>query len=212
MPSLLNRSITALLLLSVLSSCSSILDTRSVETNVPRPDGVKAVWARQTFFFEYHASSVRYTCDALGQKLRSVLVALGAHQDLEIRARPCDPAAEVSRFEITMRSPKAASLKELEAYFRDDPKAELIARLHGQTIDANTLHQHRFDATWRTVSLGKLRSVALQQSDCELIRQMRDGVFGRFSLKIIQDLHCAPWSVAASRLRFTVSVLTSMWQ
>ena len=64
----------------------------SADTGKPIP----AVWKEQHLSFFYMGRTVRYTCDGLRDKVRAMLLDLGARRDLTITALGCvAPAAQV---------------------------------------------------------------------------------------------------------------------
>src|ERR1700761_7137655 len=52
-----------------------------------------AVWRAQSVEFSYPGRTVRYSCDGLREKLRAILLELGARRDLSIGADGCDHRA-----------------------------------------------------------------------------------------------------------------------
>jgi hypothetical protein len=51
--------------------------------------GESAVWAPKELTFTYQGHTTQYTCDGLRDKMRSILLELGARQDIRVRGFGC---------------------------------------------------------------------------------------------------------------------------
>ena len=58
-------------------------------------DPVPAVWKEQHLSFTYTGRTSRYSCDGLREKVRALLLDLGARRDLQIAAIGCEPTASL---------------------------------------------------------------------------------------------------------------------
>jgi hypothetical protein len=195
-------------LLLSLSGCASPFERSSdrAPEEVSKPHAVQAAWKWQRIVFEYRPGNVHYTCFALQEKLKTILLTLGARQDLSIRPHPCDLSARVARFEIEMRSPIEVTPQNSPASL--SAREELIDRV--QRLENRTAAPRMFHAAWRPVSFRSDRRLSLDNADCQLVKQLRDGVFPFLSLRIAEELRCSPLAVASGRLQLSVYVLTAV--
>src|SRR6266699_5840765 len=51
--------------------------------------GGEAVWTPRELLFIYQGFTARYSCDGLRDKVRSILLELGAREDLKVTETPC---------------------------------------------------------------------------------------------------------------------------
>src|SRR5580704_3754722 len=56
---------------------------------------IPAVWKEQHLSFTYMGRTSRYSCDGLRDKVRALLLDLGARRDLKITAIGCEPTARL---------------------------------------------------------------------------------------------------------------------
>lgn len=70
-----------------------------------------AVWRAQSVVFSYPGRTMRYSCDGLREKLRAILLELGARRDLRIRAGGCDQRAPRLTLEFSTPMPPQPQLK-----------------------------------------------------------------------------------------------------
>src|SRR5258707_15163032 len=62
-----------------------------------RGEPIAAVWKEQQLRFFYLGRTSRYSCDGLRDKVRAMLLELGARRDLRIEALGCEGSAAQSR-------------------------------------------------------------------------------------------------------------------
>jgi len=115
-----------------------------------------ATWRPYDLIIDLHALPVRYSCDDLWYKFHDVLLALGARPDLEILAYRCEPGLD----DRAARS----------------PHVQLRFNLP-ETVDPSQARWADIQATAATVRLAPGHPAALHDSDCELLRQMKDELF-----------------------------------
>src|SRR5271154_4439848 len=58
---------------------------------------LQAVWKEQRLEFSYMGRTARYSCQGLRDKMRSLLLDLGARRDLEVSLYACDESAPLHR-------------------------------------------------------------------------------------------------------------------
>jgi hypothetical protein len=115
-----------------------------------RPDD-SAVWVPKEFTFRYQGFTTQYSCDGLRDKMRKVLLELGARPDLEVSNYGCtrlsgpDPFPGVRvRMNVLQPAPKgeqavAAQWEKVDLLSRRDPidataDCELILQIEQQVL------------------------------------------------------------------------------
>lgn len=122
---------------------------------------VSTVWAPKQLNFIYRHATATYSCDGLQEKMRSILLKLGARADLQVRGYGCtrlvgpDPLAGVS---IRMNVLQQA-----------DRQAGQAVAAHWKMVDVLTDYDNRdpIDAT----------------GDCDLINEVRHQVLPLFATR-----------------------------
>src|SRR6202165_980949 len=59
------------------------------EAGAAATHGESAVWTPKELTFAYQGFTTKYSCDGLRDKVRSILLKLGAREDLQVNASPC---------------------------------------------------------------------------------------------------------------------------
>jgi hypothetical protein len=157
-----------------------------------RDSVVEAVWKTEQVNFEYRGRGTHYTCGELRNTLRRILKSVGATGELRLRAYACsDEGLGAARFEITLQVPVEATEANLRAITTYNSQRELVARVRGETLP--TIDQvSRFAAEWRAIKVGRDRSFRLRPGDCELMKQVRDEILPRLSVRIVRErLSCS---------------------
>lgn len=117
-----------------------------------------AVWTTRNFTFEYQGFTTRYTCDGLREKMRSLLIKLGARDDLQVtpygcpgRTGPDLPIGIIVKMRVLAPAPAGTA----------------------QSVSA----------TWKKVDLLGTRAPLDAASDCELIAQVQRKVLPQFATR-----------------------------
>jgi hypothetical protein len=153
-----------------------------------------ATWRPYDLIVDLHDLPVRYSCDDLWYKFHDVLLALGARPDLQILAYRCAPG---------MPNQGARS-----------PRVQLRFNLP-ETVDKSQARWADAHATTETVRLGPGHPASLRDSDCELLRQMKDELLAALttSTRIVSfDLACAAPHAAHWPFNVTVQSLEAVKQ
>lgn len=145
------------------------------------PGSQPAIWAAHDVTLNLYNLPRSYFCDELRQKFHDVLLVLGA--------RP-DPNIQTSRCELGSRSPGVHARFSMPQISESPAKA-------GTVVEASAI----------LVRLEPGHPVSLDVTDCELLRQIKDGLLMPLSQPVITySLACsAPPSRGA---RFSLSVRT----
>jgi len=158
-----NRSVAALTAASVLACASAWANPQS-EPSAGSDRESAAVWVLKELHFDYRGFTTQYSCDGLRERMRNVLLELGARPDLQVRGYGCtqlvgpDPFAGVS---ITMNVLQPA------------------AKPGGQTVPAR----------WKTVDVLATEpndhDPVGAAADCELIAEIRQKVLPLFATRTV---------------------------
>jgi hypothetical protein len=144
------------------------------------PTAQPATWIAHDLNVDLHNLPQRYYCDELRQKFRDVLLALGA--------RP-DPNVLTSRCEIGSRSPSVRVQFSMPEVLERNSKGGAVVQVAAAIVRLEPGHP-----------------VSLRAGDCELLRQIKDGLLTAvFQSAMNFNLACSAPSVVA---RFNLSVQT----
>ena len=120
-----------------------------------------AVWTPKELRFVYMGFTSHYSCDGLADKMRSILLQLGARPDLRIRALPCSgslgrptefPGVTVNMYVLTPWDATSANATVIPV-----------------------------PAHWRLVELSTDRDPLREAGDCELLEQVKAHVLPLFT-------------------------------
>jgi hypothetical protein len=166
---------------------SCMLGWNAQATSPPHSNQL-ATWRPYDLIVDLQNLPQPYSCDALWYKFHDVLLALGARPDLKILTYKCQGDASG----VGTRSPSAQlqfSLPELLP-----PAQAGLAQ---------------FQASTTTVHLTPGHPASLHASDCELLRQMKDGLIASLSRQVISvDLACDAPPAAQKPFSLTLQTLT----
>jgi hypothetical protein len=167
----------------------------------PTADGgpVDAIWQVQRFDFDYRSARSYYACGALQRKIGDILSAVGVHKSVTVEIN-CDGLSlmNVARASITLAAPVEATDENIRQATTFDGRAELLARMRNVPLPT-AADIERFRAEWRSVSLLKNRQLSLAAADCDLLRNIRDQIFPKLSIRVMRDgLTCTQ---SATRLK-----------
>src|SRR5688572_381561 len=70
----------------------------SADTSADR--SIEAVWKEQRLAFRYNSSRSFYSCQALAKKIGSILLSIGAREDVRMSQFVCAESFGTARFEI----------------------------------------------------------------------------------------------------------------
>jgi hypothetical protein len=161
--------------------------------NAPAPAGEpqSAVWTDKELTFVYQGFTTRYSCDGLRDKVRSVLLDLGAQKkDLKVMELGCSsPTGRPDPFpgvRVKMRVLQPA----------DSPDAAKAA-------DPTPVAAH-----WKPVDLKLRDSFTTDSGECELVEQIRQKIVPAFAARNV-DLRttCIPHQATVARPILKMEVL-----
>ena len=147
-----------------------------------------AVWTPRELLFIYQGFTTRYSCDGLRDKVRSILLELGAREDLKVTETGCsslggpDPFPGV-RIKMNVLQPAA------------DKNA---------TAGTQSVPSH-----WKMLDLTPQRDAVSAAGECELIEQVKQSILPLFATRNVEySSNCLPHQlqIGATRLRAEVLV------
>jgi hypothetical protein len=151
------------------------------------PAGEPAVWTSKELHFVYQGFTAKYSCDGLRDKMRQVLLALGARDDLQVRSYGCstssgpDPFPGV-RVQMNVLQPQAGA---------------------GGSAASGVVAAH-----WKPVTLSLDRDPLAAATDCELVEQVKRYVLPLFTTRNVQFRSaCVPHQAAIGGTELRADVL-----
>jgi hypothetical protein len=158
---------------------------------------IPAVWKEQHLSFFYMGRTSRYTCDGLRDKVRAMLLDLGARRDLHIAALGCENTA--ARVRLGSLGPS------LNIVFSTPALPDASAKpLHpgdlGQ-VDA------RFEAF--TITNDAFRNMGI--ADCELVEEFVHQILPKLVTRDLKkDITCVPFQQSGGRFLVRGEILRTV--
>ena len=147
-----------------------------------------AVWTPKELRFTYMGFTSHYSCDGLADKMRSILLQLGARPDLRIRQMPCSggPGRPTEFPGVTV------NMNVLVPWDATSANA---------TVTPVPAH-------WKMVELSTERDPLREAGDCELIEQVKAHVLPLFSARNVDYRStCVPNQLQIGGTRLKAEVL-----
>lgn len=146
---------------------------------------VPAVWKEHRLDFSYMGRTARYSCEGLRDKMRSLLLDLGARRDLKVSLLGCNESAPLRhgylgpRLSIVFSSPALSDAASQPLHAADVSAVE--ARYESFTLTSDA---------FRNYGVG----------DCELVEEFARQILPKFATKDVkQDITCVPYQASGSR-------------
>jgi hypothetical protein len=148
-------------------------------------DPLPAVWKERRLDFSYMGRTARYSCEGLRDKMRSLLLDLGARRDLKVSVLACDESAALRRGYVGPR---------LSIVFSSPALPDAAAQpLHTGDLSAVDARYESFTLTsdaFRNYGVG----------DCELVEEFARQILPKLATKDVkQDITCVPYQASGSR-------------
>jgi hypothetical protein len=142
-----------------------------------------AVWVPLQLIFRYTPLTTTYSCSGLEQRVKALLIKLGARADLEARGYGCT--------QLTGPDPLAG------------------VRIKMNVLEPAGAHPG-LAAHWRRVNLLEDRDLLSAAADCELIEQIAQKIVPLFTVRNV-DYHaaCPPQSPSPESVRLQADVLVA---
>lgn len=144
-----------------------------------------ARWVKKKFTFVYQGFTTHYSCQGLRDKVRAVLLQLGARRsDLNVHEIGCTTSIG-----------------------RPEPAPSVGGTLY-VLEPASSSTQHAVEAAWQRVKVRVGTSGLDEAGQCELVEQVKQRILPLFSTRdVIFDPHCIPHQLTPSGSVLSVEVL-----
>jgi hypothetical protein len=153
-----------------------------------------AVWKEQHLNFSYMGRTSRYTCDGLRDKVRAMLLDLGARRDLQVTAIGCEPTA--AQLPLAHLGPSLNIVVSTPAL--PDPSLKPLHPGDLAAVDA------RFEAFAITNDL--FRNMGMP--DCELVEEFARQILPKLVTRDLkQDISCVPFQQSGGRFLIRGEIL-----
>ncbi len=149
-------------------------------------DRIPAVWKEQRFSFTYLGRASRYSCDGLRDKVRAMLLDLGARRDLQVVAIGCRSTAA--------RVPMVYVAPSLDIVVSTPALPDAAAKpLHPGDLTAAVARYEPF-----TIANNAFRNMGIL--DCELVQEFVRQILPKLVTRgLKQDISCLPFQQSGGR-------------
>ena len=189
------RSARAVSMLSVMAVLTQLCNAAPA-ANPAAGGPVAAVWKERHLDFVYLGRTARYSCDGLRDKVRALLIELGARRDLKILTTGCDDFGgdRVSRgipsLNITFSSPALP-----------DPAAKPLHEGDLAATDARFMPFVITSDAFRNMGVG----------DCELVEAFARQILPKLAARDLKrDIACVPHQLSGSRFLVQGQILKAL--
>src|SRR3984885_13939513 len=143
-----------------------------------------AVWKEQRLEFSYTGRTARYSCQGLRDKMRSLLLELGARRDLQVALLGCDESAPLGRGYVGPR---------LSLIFSSPALPDASTKpLHPGDLSV-------VDARYEPFTLTSDAFKNYGVGDCELVEEFAREILPRLNAKVEkQAITCVPYETSGS--------------
>ncbi len=155
-------------------------------------DVVAGVWQHHKVTISYFGITSSYSCDALEEHVRNILLHLGARRDAKVDANGCARGQDV---------PSHNAWIETDFYTLAPADAK-----SGASTDT-------VKAYWAPREVTPRQPYFMGDGDCELIEQMKDLISKNFSLRDVQyQTDCVPHEITVNGFRIKGQALIAVAQ
>lgn len=158
---------------------------------------IAAVWKEQQLRFFYTGRTSRYSCDGLRDKVRAMLLDLGARRDLRITAIGCEEPAP--RVRLGSLGPSLNIVFSSPAL--PEPKRRPLHPGDLAAVDA------RFESF--TITSDAFRNMGV--ADCELVEEFARQILPKLAARDVkQDIACVPFQQSGGRFLVRGEILRTL--
>lgn len=151
---------------------------------------VTAAWQHHQITVNYFGITSSYSCDALEQRVRDILLHFGARKDARVDANGCPGGSDVPSHNAWIRTD----------FYTLSPSA---------TASSNEVTK----AQWVPRELTPRRPSFMGDGDCELIEQMKDLISKNFSLRDVEyRTECVPHEILVNGFAVRAQALIPILQ
>jgi hypothetical protein len=148
----------------------------------------QAVWKEQHLEFAYVGRTARYSCQGLREKMRSLLLDLGARRDLQVSLYACDESETLRSIRREYIGPRLSLVFSTPAL----PDASAKPLHAGDLLPVNARYEPF------TLTSDAFRNYGV--GDCELVEEFARDILPLFSTRNVkQDITCIPYQASGSR-------------
>jgi hypothetical protein len=158
------------------------------ETGAAAARGESALWTAKELTFVYQGFTTEYSCDGLRDKVRSILLELGAREDLQVNETACSSLGRPGPFPGVRI------------------KMNVLQPAAGKSATAGT---QSVPAHWKAIDLTPDRDAVSAAGYCELVEQVKQSILPLFATRNVQySSNCLPHQlqIGATQLRAEVLV------
>jgi hypothetical protein len=168
---------TLLIAVSLFAACAA---------GAAEPESSAAVWTAKEADFVYRGFTTRYTCDGLRDKIKRILLDLGARDDIKLVATGC-----------------AADSGQPSPLPRVHIKMSVLVPVESPSGDAAAVTAHWQDRSLRAGATGYIG-----MGDCELVEQVGHEILPLFTTRNVKDeSRCVPHQLSSGRPKLTLESL-----
>jgi hypothetical protein len=193
------------------------------------PQVVPAVWKEHELAFTYMGHTSHYSCSGLRSMITKILGQMGARPGFTVKMGSCfesmstDPSMPavlggsvpttirgvqtMPTVRLNVAFPVEATSEALAEMQEGAAERELVRRAQGLPTDFDPALD-QFAAVYTTVVLWDGAHGPIDPGDCELIETMRDQVFEKVGMEILEDrMACTPGEARMGSIRMKVRIL-----
>lgn len=177
-------------MLLVFATCGSFAAVASTDE---KP--VAGVWQKHEYVFSYAGFTSQYSCDGIADKVKLLLLAAGARDDLSVRGSCSDPRGSASRIAVARATFHTLAPAPVAPTASDTPGAGPTAAVDGAA------------GAWKAVAFKERAPSWLEAGDCELVEQFDRELLPLFTTRNRQShMTCVPnqYQLGSITLRFEV--------
>lgn len=153
-------------------------------------DGQPSVWVPKEFQFIYQGFTTKYSCDGLRDKVRTVLLNLGARKDLQVNSLGC-----VGRSGVPDPFPGVSV------------KMNVLVPASAATASAD---EPAISSHWKPMKLQLDRSPLAEAGECELVEQVKQKILPLFTTRNVDFKSiCIPHQLSPGGTSLSAEVLTA---
>lgn len=172
---------TALAYAAALLACASVW--AGPQTSSAASGGASAVWVPKELNFVYRGFTTKYSCDGLQERMRRILLQLGARDDLKVMRFGC----------LSVNAPETTPGVRIIMHVLQPASATAV-----QTVAAQ----------WKTVDVLADRDPSKAALDCELIAQLDREVLPLFATRQVDySAACPAYTAVIGGTRLKADVL-----
>ena len=180
--------------LVVASACTAVRASAAAPEALATPGNpMPAVWKEQHIDFLYMGRTAQYSCDGLRDKVRAMLIDLGARRDVKIEAVGCQADG------VPTSAPRLGLVFSAPALPDAAAKPQRVGDL--AATDA------RFEAF--TLASDAFRNMGI--GDCELVEEFARQILPKLVTRNVkQDIACVPYEQSGSRFLVQGEILKTL--